>query len=41
MGEILLIYQIIRPREKLNSLCADHEALARTAVDDFMALLVV
>ena len=27
--------------EKLNSLCADREALARTAVDDFMALLVV
>ena len=27
--------------EKLNALCADREALAATAVDDFMALLVV
>lgn len=27
--------------EKLSALCADHEKLATTAVDDFMALLVV
>lgn len=27
--------------EKLSTLCADHEMLATTAVDDFMALLVV
>ena len=26
--------------EQLNALCADHEKLAATAVDDFMALLV-